>query len=441
MTRNKIYILAVVVPLLTFFIVGLYFNSIIWIQTLMIFTTSYAFLFFLTRIFAAKNPPLDNTDYQPFISIIVPAHNEEAVIADTLKSLLKMDYKKADGSPNFEIIAIDDGSNDDTAVEILQVAHAYPNVKLLKREYPNAKTGKSAALNHALQLCSGELIAVFDADSRIKPNFFNKSVPLFTSDDVVGVQGRVRVYNAKVNFLTLAQEDEFGTYGSIMLGAKDTLGGSCGLGGNGQIVRRWVLDKVDGWNVDSLTEDLDLTIRISNLGLRIRYAPEAIVWQEAVETFEALLRQRKRWTMGFMHATYTYFDSIFHSPMSLFKKTDLYLSLFLALLPIFMIIMYSYYIFTFSFDIFYSTLVSTVYLTLFSIVFYSILFIAFIKVQEERNPLNILMRIVMFGIFNLHWVLVIPVALMEVYRGKKHGQLVWDKTQHTNHQINIPDVK
>lgn len=439
MKRNQLYIFAVIIPLVLLFLAGLYFNSIIWLQGMMLFTTTYSFLFLITRIVGSKNPPLENTGYKPFISIIVPAHNEEAVIADTLRSILKMDYKKEDGTPNFEIIAIDDGSTDDTAVNILQVAKTNPNVRLLKREYPNAKVGKSAALNNALQLCTGELVAVFDADSRIKPDFFNKSVPLFTSGDIAGVQGRVRVYNAKVNFLTQAQEDEFGTYGSIILGAKDMLKGSCGVGGNGQLVKREVLDKLGGWNVDSLTEDLDLTIRMNNMGLHVRYAPEAIVWQEAVETFEALLRQRKRWVMGFMHATYTYVDEIFRAPMSLFKKLDLYLALFLVLLPVFMILMYAYYIFSFSFDIFYTTLVSTIYLSVFSLIFYIILFLAFIKVQEERNPLKIFYRIIAYGIFNLHWMLVIPIALIEVYRGKKSGYIVWDKTQHNNHQINIPE--
>ncbi len=111
-----------------------------------------------------NNPEVINENYKPFISIMIPAHNEESVIVNTVENIRQSDY------PNYEIILIDDRSDDNTFAVIKNLADKYENVKCMKREL-DAFPGKSAVLNDALALAGGEAILVFDADATIDSDF------------------------------------------------------------------------------------------------------------------------------------------------------------------------------------------------------------------------------------------------------------------------------
>lgn len=431
MRRNKLFPILVLLLTSFLFLAGLMLDSIAWVQGILLFITLYTMMLLGAKLLKKRDhlPKFDGS-YTPFVSIMVPGSNEEAVIASTLKSILALDYAKADGTPNFEVLAIDDGSTDGTHQVLLSLQQSHPNLRILKREYPEARKGKSAALNQGMKLCSGEIICVFDADSRIAPDFLKNSIPLLAEEAIAGVQSRVRIYNVKTNWITRNQEEEFGTYVRIMQEARDALGGACGLGGNGQLVKKNALLAVGGWNVESLTEDLDLSIRLYMQGKTIRYCDSAVVWQEAVESAEALVRQRKRWAMGFIHSLYTYFDKILFMPVSPFKRFDQMISLVAVMMPIFMVAMYSYYAFTGLFDIFFSGLVANKYLTILSISFYSLLLLAFLQAQEEKNIFKVSWKIFSFGFYSLHWVLVIPAALWDSFQAQKN-KFHWVKTEHS----------
>lgn len=112
-----------------------------------------------------KKPQVKDESYKPFVSIMIPAHNEETVIAHTIETVLKLDY------PNFEIIAIDDRSSDNTASVIKDIERQYPEkVKAFIRS-KDAFPGKSAVLNDALEIAKGEAILVFDADATMDSDF------------------------------------------------------------------------------------------------------------------------------------------------------------------------------------------------------------------------------------------------------------------------------
>ena len=121
-----------------------------------------------------KKPQVKDESYKPFVSIMIPAHNEETVIAHTIETVLKLDY------PNFEIIAIDDRSSDNTASVIKDIERQYPEkVKAFIRS-KDAFPGKSAVLNDALEIAKGEAILVFDADATMDSDFLtNYDLVLF----------------------------------------------------------------------------------------------------------------------------------------------------------------------------------------------------------------------------------------------------------------------
>ncbi len=142
---------------------------------------------------ALKKPKEKNENYKPFISIMIPAHNEESVISNTVETVLQMDY------PNFEIIAIDDRSTDNTASVIKDLEQKYPNKVIAFIRPKDAFPGKSAVLNDALQFAKGEAILVFDADATMEKDFLTNLVYELEPKDVGAVQARKVVRNKDIN--------------------------------------------------------------------------------------------------------------------------------------------------------------------------------------------------------------------------------------------------
>ena len=133
-----------------------------------------------------KKPHERNETYKPFVSIMIPSHNEETVIENTINTVLKLDY------PNFEIIAIDDRSTDNTALVLKEMEELHPNKVIAFIRPKDAFPGKSAVLNDALKFAKGEAILVFDADATMEPDFLTNLVYELEPKDVGAVQGAVR---------------------------------------------------------------------------------------------------------------------------------------------------------------------------------------------------------------------------------------------------------
>ena len=228
----------------------------------------------------------------PSVDIFVSIHNEENVIGSTIENLLDLNY------PNYSIYLINDHSNDSTK-EILDkyLAHFPKKIKVINRLDSNQSAGKAVALNYALRHSQGALIAVFDADAKVDSDFLLKTVPYLDNDSVAGVQSQKRVSNPKVNYLTKLQDNEYCLDNYFQCG-KDVIQGNVELRGNGQIIKREVLKEVGFWDEESLTEDLELSTRLTVLGWQIRFCPEAIVFEQAPMNFNSLILQRRRWAEG-----------------------------------------------------------------------------------------------------------------------------------------------
>lgn len=264
----------------------------------------------------SKNPQVQNPDFKPFISVMVPAHNEESVITNTVENILSMDY------PNFEIIVIDDRSTDNTASVIKDLERKYENVKALVRD-KDAFPGKSAVLNDALPLTKGEAILVFDADATVKPDFLSKLVPALEPKDVGAVQARKIIRNKDANFLTRCQNDEYTIDTHCQVG-RDAVKGAVELRGNGELIKRVALDDIGGWNNYTITDDLDMSTRLHINGWDIRFCPDVEVYEEGVIYLFPLFRQRRRWLEGTIRRYLEYFIPVLTSKkMSLRAGLDM----------------------------------------------------------------------------------------------------------------------
>jgi cellulose synthase/poly-beta-1,6-N-acetylglucosamine synthase-like glycosyltransferase len=235
--------------------------------------------------------------------LLVPALNEERVIARTLDSLTKLPRDRT------TVVVIDDGSTDATAEIVRSFKDEHPKVLLLQRHLPDAQQGKGAALNEAfaqIQRTAADLgwdtarvvVGVVDADGTLPANTYDVIDRYFRDSRTGAVQMLVRIRNRN-KLIGRCQDYEFFLFASITQTARENLG-SVGLGGNGQFVRLSALESVatDGPWTDCLTEDLDLGLRLAMAGWQNRFTSEVAVEQQGVDSLRRLLRQRTRWMQG-----------------------------------------------------------------------------------------------------------------------------------------------
>lgn len=256
----------------------------------------------------------------PFISIFIPAHNEENTIEATVKSVCQSEYYKND-EPNFEVIVINDGSTDSTGEILAEIKKDLPQLKIVTRHPPRSGKGKGFVLNDALTLSQGEIIGVFDADTQIKTDYL-MTIVQYLNGDIDGVQSRVKMFNRDENYLARMQHLEFASFGNTLI-AKDNLGSTGFLGGNGQFVKKDAIIDCGRWDGFAVTEDLNLAIKIILQGGKIRYCGECAVYQEAVTDWSAFFRQRVRWAIGNFETLFVYFPQILRAKISLLKKFNI----------------------------------------------------------------------------------------------------------------------
>lgn len=264
-----------------------------------------------------KNPKQKDDSYKPFISIMIPAHNEESVIAKTIETVFNLDY------PSYEVIVIDDRSSDNTATVITELAKSYNGkLKVLIRE-KNAFPGKSAVLNDALKLAIGEAILVFDADAQMDSDFLTKMVYELQPKDVGAVQSRKVIKNKDVNILTKCQNNEM-TMDTHFQMTRNAAKGAVELRGNGELIKRTAIEDIGGWNNYTITDDLDMSTRLHIKGWDVRFCPDAVVYEEGIMYLIPLYRQRRRWLEGTIRRYLEYFGGILTSKkMSLRVRLDM----------------------------------------------------------------------------------------------------------------------
>jgi 1,2-diacylglycerol 3-beta-glucosyltransferase len=238
--------------------------------------------------------------WEPWIDIVIAAKNEQRVIESTVRNFFKLNYEK------FHVWVIDDQSTDATKEILSRLQEELPRLRILRRRYGSCP-GKSAALNDALPLCKGEVIAVFDADAYVDPDFFNKTLPLLQPDGIAAVQAQKRIFEDQTGFLVQCQGSEYALDTYFQTG-RDLIGGAVELRGNGEVIKRQALIDVGGWNNKSVTDDLDLSMRFLINKWDVRFCPHAHVFEEGVPKLKGLLRQRRRWAEG---AIQRYLDYIF----------------------------------------------------------------------------------------------------------------------------------
>ncbi len=256
-----------------------------------LFASTFFFLNFFERLGETKNPKPGRL---PVVTVAVPAYNEEKTIAETIKSLLQLDYPRE----KLEIMVIDDGSKDNT----YRIAKRFEKQGALVFSKPN--TGKGSSLNFALKRSRGELFGALDADSFVNSDCLKKMVGYFNDPKIMAVTPSLKIYRPK-GILQRIQAVEY-MIGIYLRKVFSMLGSIHVTPGPFTIYRKSFFKKHGGYDENNITEDIEIALRIQSKRYNIENSIDSSVYTVGPSKFRALSAQRKRWYVGFMDNVFRY---------------------------------------------------------------------------------------------------------------------------------------
>ncbi len=230
----------------------------------------------------------------PTITVLIPAHNESNTIIPCVQSVTSARYPKE----KVQIIVVDDGSTDDTVEQVreyMKKPNAY-NVNVISQ--PNK--GKAHALNNALRkYVHTDLVMCLDADSSLDKRALKESAWYFRDQRVVAMAANVRI-RPLPTILNFTQRLEY-LISYQFKRALTLFNVEYIIGGIGSVFRVSAMRKVNYYDTNTLTEDIDLTMKLIRLGNkenRVIYGPKVLAYTESVLDVPGLIKQRYRWKYG-----------------------------------------------------------------------------------------------------------------------------------------------
>ncbi|MBU1670751.1 MAG: glycosyltransferase [Actinobacteria bacterium] len=412
------------------------------IMTVLFIALVIYYLYICILAVMVKDPSARPHDSQPFHFVfMIPCRNEEAVIAVTIRRLLEVDH------PDRRILVINDGSTDSTE-EVVKTFAETGAVEVITTV--DSGRGKGEALNfgfrHVLERLADEgitsyenvLIGILDADGQPSPNICSAVEPFFDDPEVGAVQTAVRIANADSNLIAACQDIEFTGFSRSIQRGRDRLG-SVGLGGNGQFARLSALASLSmdrPWNT-SLTEDLDIGIRLIQAGWKVRFCAAAYVAQQGVEKFRPLIVQRVRWMQGH-YTCWKYIPSLLRN-RNLRVRTRLDNSAYLVLgvtpFIVFLSIVLSFLAAVGAITVYnkLADMLLGISFLLYILMFYFLSFviaIVFVTFYARAGRMSFWRLVVMYNVFAVYTLMWIPASFGAVINLVR-GETVWVKTGRT----------
>ncbi len=301
---------------------------------LMVILTIYAirhYFFTLNRLFAEQRLYYqDIIDSElPKVSVLIPMHNEEKVANLVLNSIINVYYPE----DKIEIIPINDHSTDKTKDILEKYSKNYPQIKPL-HIYDNKTKGKQNIINKAVDIATGEIIVIYDADYIIPKGQIRDLVTFFIDPSVGAVMGKVIPFNTNNNLLTLFLTMERSAGYQIDQQARYNLDLIPQYGGTVAAFRRDLFIELGKFDSNILAEDTELTFKLYINGYKVAYANRLEAYEEVPETWEARAKQLRRWSRGHNQVMFKYFFKlILTDKLKFYQKLDGILLLMIYLVP------------------------------------------------------------------------------------------------------------
>ncbi len=256
----------------------------------------------------------------PRISVLLPVKDEENVIEATLEGIVALQYPEH----LLQIIVAEDGSKDRTR-EICESFAMNPSNFLFLHE--DVSLGKSAALNRALKHATGEVLLFLDADTRFDRDLLLRAAKFFHDNpDADVAQALIDTYSDHLNLVAKLSRYEALAWFRGIVTAKDRLGLFVPLCGTGMFIKRKALEDAGEWNVRSLAEDIDMAVKVSARGPRIKVLPTR-VWGQPAYTLRDFVNQRQRWWGGALQALPNGLGNWRNRKMRWLKRADMLVQL------------------------------------------------------------------------------------------------------------------
>ncbi len=246
-------------------------------------------------------PPLES---YPMVSIIVPCYNESENVEEVIEHLDRINY------PNYEIIAINDGSRDDTAEKLIALLDRYEKLRVVDFIL---NQGKATGLNMGAMAAKGEYLVCIDGDSLLDPDSVSWMVRLFLKNPRLGaITGNPKVRN-RSTVLGRLQVGEFSAIIGLIKRAQRIYGKIFAVSGVVTAFRKCAVHDVGYWSTDMITEDIDMCWRLQIRHWDVIFEPNALCWILMPETISGLWKQRLRWAQGGVEVLFRYWKIFLHT--------------------------------------------------------------------------------------------------------------------------------
>ena len=247
--------------------------------------------------------PLTLLASHPKVSILVPCYNEDENVDEVMEALMTLNY------PDYEVIAVNDGSTDATGDKLSALALRFPRLRVVHQDY---NQGKAVALTTASMLAQGEYLLGIDGDSLLDENAISWMLRHFLRDGkIAAMTGNPRIRN-RSTLLGRLQVAEFSSIIGMIKRAQRVYGRIFTISGVIAGFRRTALHQVGWWSDDMVTEDIDISWRLQRAHWDIRYEPNALCFILMPETLKGLWRQRLRWAQGGVEVMLRHARSLLH---------------------------------------------------------------------------------------------------------------------------------
>ena len=271
-----------------------------------------------------NDEPMRRFETPPRVTVQVPLFNEGPVARRVIDAVCRLDYPKH----RLQVQVLDDST--DASVRIAADACRKWQARGLDVEHvirPDREGFKAGALQHGLKTATGDIVAVFDADFLPKPDFLKRTVDHFTDPNVCLIQTRRGHLNRRGGPLTWCQSILLDGHFAIEHEGRNANGRWIHFNGTGGVWRRAAIDDAGGWSADTLSEDLDLSLRAQAKGWTCRFLTGVECPAELPPTVMAYKSQQHRWAKGTTQAALKYFVPLMRRKLPFAVKSELFFQL------------------------------------------------------------------------------------------------------------------
>ncbi len=273
---------------------------VFWSSLIMLVAVYFGYYFLCWYTVKTKKLKIKkNKSYKPHVSLIIPTWNEENTIEGKLKNTFGLKYPKN----KLEVIVIDSGSTDNTK----KIVKKFKNVKLITEK---TRKGKANALNKAFKFCRGEILAITDADSRLKENILLKTMLYFFDPNVGALTGKLVLINPDESMATKAEKNYRGFY-HLIRNAESILDSTPIFHGPYSAFRK---DIIEDLFKDSIADDTELAMRVRKKNFKTLLIDDAIFWEYTPTKFSERIKLKQRRAHGIIQVMFRFFSTFFFNP-------------------------------------------------------------------------------------------------------------------------------